>query len=113
VIFHPYEFSFCGYSNSGKTTLITKLLEKYSAAYDVAYIKNDAHKYQMDKEGKDTWCARKAGARVVSINDKVYYLRTIITKKYVHSAASNNKEKHPEINLFKLKTNKINRLFFY
>ena len=68
-LFHPFEVSFCGYSGSGKTTLVTKLIEKFSEeSFDVGYMKHDAHRFQMDKEGKDTFRAARAGASVVNIN---------------------------------------------
>lgn len=67
-LFHRYEVGFSGYSNTGKTTLVTKLIDKLSKSYSVGYVKHDAHRFEMDKEGKDTWNATKAGARTVCIN---------------------------------------------
>lgn len=60
--FHPFEIAFSGYSGSGKTTLIEKLMKKLSKNYSVAFIKNDIHGFQMDKEGKDTYRIYHAGA---------------------------------------------------
>ena len=68
--FNPYELAFCGYSNSGKTTLITRLIESLSKKHSLAYIKHDGHKFELDKEGKDTYQAREAGAAAVYINDE-------------------------------------------
>ena len=68
-LFHPLEISFCGHSGSGKTTLAKKLIEKFSCEkYSVGYIKHDAHKFEMDKEGKDTFIAGQAGASDVAIS---------------------------------------------
>lgn len=71
--FHPFELTFSGYSNSGKTTLVEKLIKELSTQYIVGYLKNDAHKFVMDKGGKDTDRMNCAGANVVSINDKDHY----------------------------------------
>src|SRR3989338_2416350 len=67
-LFHPLEISFCGYSGSGKTTLISNLISRLSKEFSIGYCKHDAHHFQMDFEGKDTWVAQKAGAKSVSIN---------------------------------------------
>ena len=67
-LFHPLEISFCGYSGRGKTTLIKKLIKKFSQKFQVGYIKHDAHKFSMDREGKDTYEAMHAGAFQVAIN---------------------------------------------
>ena len=68
-LFNDYEISICGYSNSGKTTLITKLLQTLTKKFDVGYVKHDAHSFSMDKEGKDTFKAKEAGASSVFINN--------------------------------------------
>lgn len=67
--FHPFEISFCGHSNSGKTTLITKIIQRLCLNYTIGYIKHDAHSFQMDHEGKDTDKAWKSGANTVFIVD--------------------------------------------
>ena len=69
-LFHPFEISFCGYSNSGKTTLITKLIKEFSKNLTVGYFKHDAHTFEMDHEGKDTFNAYKAGSNQVLITSK-------------------------------------------
>ncbi len=71
--FHPYEVAFCGYSHSGKTTLITHLLEKFSGSYTIGYIKHDVHSFGMDHQGKDTFRAKASGARTVFISDPNHY----------------------------------------
>ncbi len=67
-LFHPLEMSFCGHSGRGKTTLITKLIERFSKKFRVGYIKHDAHHFTMDRPGKDTDQATRAGAFQVAIN---------------------------------------------
>lgn len=69
-LFHPLEISFCGDSGVGKTTLIAKLIKSLSQKYDIGYIKHDAHNFQMDREGKDTYKASDAGARAVFISNE-------------------------------------------
>ncbi|MDA9793096.1 molybdopterin-guanine dinucleotide biosynthesis protein MobB, partial [Bacteriovoracaceae bacterium] len=68
--YHPFEIAFCGLSNSGKTTLVSKLIKELSTDYNVGYLKHDAHGFEMDKTGKDTWHATNSGASVVVINDE-------------------------------------------
>jgi molybdopterin-guanine dinucleotide biosynthesis protein B len=56
----------CGYHNSGKTTLIEKLIRRLrNEGYKIATIKNIPKKFSIDTEGKDTWKHREAGASVV------------------------------------------------
>ena len=56
-LFNPFEIAFCGYSETGKTTLITSLLKELSPQHKIGYVKHDAHKFQIDYEGKDTYKA--------------------------------------------------------
>lgn len=66
---HPPVFIFTAYSGTGKTTYIEKLVaELKGRGLKVAIIKHDAHKFEIDKEGKDTWRFAKAGADVVAIS---------------------------------------------
>ena len=59
----PSVFIFVGHSGSGKTTLIEKLLPELTArGLNVATIKHAHHKVQLDKEGKDSWRYKNAGA---------------------------------------------------
>jgi len=63
--------SFVGTSGCGKTTLIVKVIsELVSRGYKVSTIKHDAHDFQMDKEGKDTWRHKDAGASAIVISNK-------------------------------------------
>lgn len=60
--------SIVGKSDSGKTTLIEKLVpELVCRGYRVATIKHDVHGFEVDREGKDSWRHKKAGAHTVVI----------------------------------------------
>ncbi len=66
--------TFVGTSGCGKTTLIEKVIPLITAkGYNVSTIKHDAHEFQMDKEGKDTWRHKKAGARAILISNSRQY----------------------------------------
>lgn len=59
---------FIGYSNTGKTTLIEKLIPLFGArGLRVAAIKNAHHGFDMDRPGKDSYRYREAGAAQVLI----------------------------------------------
>ena len=64
--------SFVGFSGSGKTTFIEQLIKIIKRrGFSVAVIKHDAHQFQMDKEGKDTYRFYEAGSDCVAIcNDQ-------------------------------------------
>jgi molybdenum cofactor guanylyltransferase len=68
--FHPYEIAICGFSNTGKTTLISKVVQELSKKHITGYLKHDAHKFSIDHPGKDTAVIRSAGATDTLINDK-------------------------------------------
>ena len=58
-------------SNVGKTTLIVGIVKELkSRGYRIATIKHDAHDFEIDQEGKDTWKHRQAGADTVLISSK-------------------------------------------
>ncbi|MCM8542794.1 MAG: molybdopterin-guanine dinucleotide biosynthesis protein B, partial [Lentisphaeraceae bacterium] len=67
-LYHPYEFFFCGFSNSGKTTLMSKVIEKLSVEHDVGCVKHCSHSFDFDREGKDSWKFTNAGAQNVILN---------------------------------------------
>ena len=61
-------FSVVAYSGTGKTTLIEKLVfELKSRGLRVAVIKHDAHEFDIDHEGKDSWRFTRAGADVTVV----------------------------------------------
>src|SRR5262245_39217732 len=59
---------FIGYSNTGKTTLIEKLVPLFTGrGLRVAAIKHAHHGFDMDRPGKDSFRYREAGAQQVLI----------------------------------------------
>ena len=63
--------SFVGRSNSGKTTLIERLIpELVMARYRVATVKHAGHGFDLDTEGKDSWRHKGAGAGTVIVVSK-------------------------------------------
>ena len=59
----PFLIAISGCKNSGKTTLITKLIPKFcEKGYKVATIKHDGHDFQGDQVGTDTYKHKEAGA---------------------------------------------------
>jgi molybdenum cofactor guanylyltransferase len=69
MLFHPFEVAFCGYSGSGKTTLIAAIVRQLSARLSIAYYKHGCHRFDLDREGKDSWTVGQAGASTVMISD--------------------------------------------
>jgi molybdenum cofactor guanylyltransferase len=67
-LYHPYEFFFCGFSNSGKTTLMSRVIEHLSQDYEVGCVKHCSHSFDFDREGKDSWKFTQAGAQSVILN---------------------------------------------
>lgn len=62
-------FSFIGSSGSGKTTFIEKLIgELKNRGVKLGVIKHDAHKFEIDKPGKDSYRFKHAGADIVAIS---------------------------------------------
>lgn len=63
--------SFVGFSGSGKTTFIEQLIKIIKArGFSAAVIKHDAHRFQMDREGKDTYRFYEAGSDCVAISSE-------------------------------------------
>lgn len=72
--------SIVGKSDSGKTTLIEKLLpELTKRGYRIATVKHDTHGFEVDREGKDSWRHKKAGAFAVVISSpkKIALIREV------------------------------------
>jgi molybdopterin-guanine dinucleotide biosynthesis adapter protein len=61
--------SIVGRSNSGKTTLIERLIpELRRLGYRVATIKHNLHGFDIDHEGKDSWRHKQAGAQLTVVS---------------------------------------------
>ena len=59
----PYMIAVSGAKNSGKTTLITKLIAIFARhGLKTAVIKHDGHEFEPDVPGTDSFLLRKAGA---------------------------------------------------
>ena len=72
--------SIVGKSDSGKTTLIEKLVpELVRRGYRVATVKHDVHGFEVDREGKDSWRHKQAGAHTVVISSpqKIALIRDV------------------------------------
>jgi molybdopterin-guanine dinucleotide biosynthesis protein B len=68
----PFVLQFVGYSNSGKTTLLTGLIRRLEQrGIRVGVIKHDgAHDFEWDQAGTDTFRFREAGASLVAIQSR-------------------------------------------
>nr|MCR5845295.1 molybdopterin-guanine dinucleotide biosynthesis protein B [bacterium] len=72
-------FAFIGHSNSGKTTLVVKVIAELAArGYRVGSIKHHGHRgFDIDIPGKDSWRHTQAGSvhTVIASPDKVASIR--------------------------------------
>jgi formylmethanofuran dehydrogenase subunit E len=74
----PASICIVGGKNVGKTTLIERLLPELAArGRRVATIKHDAHDFEIDMPGKDTWRHRQAGSdtTIISSSSKTAMIR--------------------------------------
>ncbi len=66
----------CGYSSSGKTSLITELIPRFvEKGLRVAVVKHDAHRLDIDRPGKDSDLFFRAGATVFAHDSAQSFLR--------------------------------------
>jgi len=66
----PRVYSFIAWSGTGKTTYLERLIAALkSRGLRVAAVKHDAHRFELDREGKDSWRFARAGADVVAVAD--------------------------------------------
>ena len=65
----PPIVSFISRKNSGKTTLLEKLIPLLvRRGYKLGIIKHDTHGFDIDHPGKDSWRHKQAGAATVAIS---------------------------------------------
>ena len=65
----PALVAIVGKSDSGKTTLIEKVVpELVKLGLRVGTVKHDAHSFEIDHPGKDSWRHGQAGARAYAIS---------------------------------------------
>ena len=78
---------FAAYSGTGKTTLIEKLLRSLKEkGLRVAVVKHNAHDFEIDQEGKDSWRFNQAGADVMLISST---RKTALIEQRQHSLREN------------------------
>jgi len=114
--------SIVGKSDSGKTTLIEKLVPELTRrGYRVATVKHDVHGFEVDQEGKDSWRHKKAGAHTVIISSpqKIALIRDVekdstldeIRRKWVQDvdlllSEGYKKDVQPKIEVFRKEKHK-------
>ncbi len=108
--------SLVGKSDVGKTTLLEKIVRELTArGYKIATIKHDAHSFDIDHEGKDSWRHKAAGAcmtvissptklALVTDTDKDHSLAEI-RERFINAAdliisEGYKRETHPKIEIF-------------
>jgi len=65
----PPAVTFVAKSGTGKTTLVVKVIaELVARGWTVGALKHDAHRFEIDKPGKDTWRMTEAGATLTAIS---------------------------------------------
>lgn len=63
--------SIVAFSGTGKTTFLEKLIPQIKEyGLRVAVVKHDAHEFEIDKEGKDSYRITKAGASITGLVSK-------------------------------------------
>ncbi len=109
--------SIVGKSDSGKTTLIEKLVPELKIrGYRVATIKHDAHTFEIDHKGKDSWRHKNSGAAlsIISSATKIAVIRDSdedlslakLREKFVDGvdiilSEGYKRETHPKIEVFR------------
>jgi molybdopterin-guanine dinucleotide biosynthesis protein MobB len=76
----PAIISVVGHSNSGKTTLVEKLVrELKSRGYSIATVKHTPQEASLDEPGKDSWRHLEAGseATVVAAHDRLMMIKPV------------------------------------
>lgn len=75
----PHVFAVSGLKNSGKTTIIEKLVSAFtSEGLNVGVIKHDGHDFELDLQGTDTYRLRNAGSNPTAIFSKSKFAMTKI-----------------------------------
>lgn len=111
----PKIITIVGKSNSGKTTLLEKLIACLTQrGYKIGSVKHAHDGFEMDKEGKDSWRHRKAGAKstlVITQNkaaiikdDKTSYIekmRSYLSDMDIILAEGFKKQTLPKIEVFR------------
>jgi molybdopterin-guanine dinucleotide biosynthesis protein MobB len=80
----PPAVSFVAKSGTGKTTLLEKVIvELARRGRRVGIVKHDAHRFEIDHEGKDSWRLTQAGASpmVISSREKIAVVQTGLSRE--------------------------------
>ena len=86
----PLVFCVSGVKNSGKTTLVEKLVQHFLPEFpSIGVIKHDGHDFSMDQEGTDSFRAAAAGARKTAVVSR-NHLALLETFRAEPSAAEQN-----------------------
>jgi cyclic pyranopterin phosphate synthase len=70
-------FAFAAYSGTGKTTIIERVVRALKEkGLRLAVLKHDGHRFEIDREGKDSWRFTQAGAdiTILSSQEKTAYM---------------------------------------
>ena len=111
----PKMITIVGKSNSGKTTLLEKLIACLTdRGYKIGSVKHAHDGFEMDKEGKDSWRHRKAGAKATLVitqdkvaivkDDKTSYsekMRSYLGDMDIILAEGFKKQNFPKIEVFR------------
>ena len=111
----PKIITIVGKSNSGKTTLLEKLIAHLTdRGHRIGSVKHAHDGFEMDKEGKDSWRHRKAGARATLVitqnevaivkDDKTSYvekMRSYLSDMDLILAEGFKKQNLPKIEVFR------------
>ncbi len=111
----PKIVTIVGKSNSGKTTLIEKLITKLTErGYQTGSVKHAHSGFEMDKKGKDSWRHREAGAKatlVISedkiavikddVSDFVHKMKNYLSDMDIVLAEGFKKQHLPKIEIFR------------
>ena len=111
----PKIIAIVGKSNSGKTTLLEKLISNLTQkGYKIGSVKHAHDGFDMDREGKDSWRHKKAGAAstLVISQDKIALIKddtTTYVEKMKFYLADNDiiiaegfkKQNFPKIEIFR------------
>ncbi|MCL1876121.1 MAG: molybdopterin-guanine dinucleotide biosynthesis protein B [Synergistaceae bacterium] len=78
----PPVLSVVGYSDSGKTTYLEKLIPALKKrGIKLCVIKHDAHSFDMDMPGKDSWRLTQAGADITVVSSPA---KIAVIEKWEH-----------------------------
>ncbi len=114
----PHIITIVGKSNSGKTTLLEKLIACLrEKGYRTGTVKHAHDGFEMDKKGKDSWRHRRAGAQATLVitegqvallkDDNADYLekmRTYLADMDIILAEGFKKQALPKIEVFRKKS---------